>query len=491
MVSTVRQNTVLSAVNCKIQVDSQTDSVGIESRTNGANISPLSAICNAPKLVVSNRALREAKAHDPDCEYRLGYLDKHHFELPHIVKFSGGRSSGMLLLTLLANDILSAKRGDVVVFNNTSSEHPLTYDFVRECKAVTEQAGIPFFLVEFQTYEDARKGEWTRLASYRLVNDQPFSDQNPNGFRWKGEVFEEVMSWSGFVPNQFRRICTTNMKLGATRLFLRDWLACKESIPRLGHFGAEPRIDPKAMYARHRRNGGKVPEKIYISKKQYGWARPHVRSEHSYKDYSSAWSPICNSRLKGKSQGNLAVFGADGVEYVALVGLRHDEPARVGRVRERSNGPEASGYEGEHIYMPLVDMHVTASDVNRFWDQQEWNLLLPPDSGLSNCVYCFLKGGPTLRRVHREMEKAKGQDAPKGYDHFQDTPCDVSWWQRMEKMYGRDLEAEERIIHSQLAHDFLGFFGAGSRFSYRNFSEDDDSALSRYDDELLPCDCTD
>ncbi len=408
-----------------------------------------------------------------------------------MVKFSGGRSSGMLLLTLLANDILKAERGDVVLFNNTASEHPQTYDFVRECKAVTEQYGIPFYLVEFQTYEDARKGEWTRLPSYRLVNSKPWSETNPDGVHWRGEVFEEVMSWSGFVPNQFRRICTTNMKLGATRMFLRDWLACKESIPRLGHFGSGCRIDGKAMYARHRRNGGEVPEEIYIAKKRYGWSRPYVRPEQRYESFSKAWRPFENKWLAGKAHGDLAVFGKGGVEYVAFVGLRCDEPARVGRVKERNNGPEASGYDGEHVYMPLVDMHVAAADVNAFWARQELDLCLPPDSGLSNCVYCFLKGGATLRKVQREMAGAKRQEARLGYGPLDGTPCDVAWWQRMEEVYGRDLVAEERKIQSELEHDFLGFFGAGSRFTYRLLGEADESELEQFDASLLPCDCTD
>ena len=67
----------------------------------------------------------------------------------------------MLLFTLLENGLLSAERGDVVVFNNTSCEHPETYRFAATCKEIVEQRyGIPFFWVEFQTYEDARRGEW-------------------------------------------------------------------------------------------------------------------------------------------------------------------------------------------------------------------------------------------------------------------------------------------------------------------------------------------
>ena len=462
-----------------------------QSGARSKRTAPRTLISDAPKLVVSKRIRRMPEAHDPNREYQFRYHDKHHAELPHVVKFSGGRSSGMLLLTLLANDILKSERGDVVVFNNTSSEHPRTYDFVRECKAATEQHGIPFFLVEFQTYEDARKGVWTRLQSYRLVNDEPWSEGNPDGFHWRGEVFEEVMSWAGFVPNQFRRICTTNMKLGATRLFLRDWLACKASIPRLGHFGSTSRIDGKAMYARHRRNGGKVPEEIYIAKKRYGWSRPYIRPEQRYEDFSDVWAGFENGSLAGKAHGDMAVFGKGGVEYVAFVGLRADEPARVGRVKERNNGPEASGYEGEHVYMPLVDIHVAAADVNAFWARQEWDLSLPPDSGLSNCVYCFLKGGATLRKVQGVMAATKNREAPQGYGPLDGTPCDVAWWQRMEEEYGRDLVAEEREIQSELEHDFLGFFGAGSRFTYRVLAESDESELAEFDDSLLPCDCTD
>ena len=119
------------------------------------------------------------------------------------------------------------------------------------------------------------------------------------------------------------------------------------------------------------------------------------------------------------------------------------------------------------------------------------DLTLPPDSGLSNCVYCFLKGGATLRKVHREMEEAKEQDDLAGYGPIRGTPCDVSWWQRMEKDYGRNLVAEERIITSESGHDFLGFFGAGSTFSYKVLAEADDAALEAFDDSLLPCDCTD
>ncbi len=396
----------------------------------------------------------------------------------------------MLLFTLLENGILHPDRGDVIVFNNTACEHPYTYNFVRECKITSEEYGIPFFMTEFQTYEDARGGEWTRLPSYRLVNADPWSAENPNGFHWRGEVFEELMSWAGFVPNQFSRICTRNMKLEATRHFLRDWFACEDRIPHLGHYGSQPRIEPEVMYARHLRNRGSVPEHIYTEKRTYAWNRPHSRPEQKYADFSGAWRAIEFREHNGKKYGNKAVFGQGGVEYVAFVGLRGDEPIRVGRVKERNAGPGAGGYEGEHVYMPLAEMHVTREDVNVFWDRQEWDLTLPKAGGLSNCVYCFLKGASTLKSVHREMEATKQNGTLPGYGSIEETPCDIQWWKRIEKMYGRDLRAENREIRSSDPIDFLGFFGAGSGFTYDLLSNSDDTVLDQYKDELLPCDCT-
>ena len=177
------------------------------------------------------------------------YEGKDHNEFPHIVKFSGGKTSGMLLFILLEAGLLKAERGDAVVFNNTSAEHPKTYEFVKECKKIVEEKyKVPFFWVEFQTYEDARSGEYTRIPSFKLVNTEPVSDDNPDGYHWKGEVFEEMLSLKGYVPTLFQRICTKVLKLETTRMFLKEWFANKESTERLGHFGNQSRIDDDEFY---------------------------------------------------------------------------------------------------------------------------------------------------------------------------------------------------------------------------------------------------
>ena len=421
--------------------------------------------------------------------HSLRYRAKYHRELPHIVKFSGGRSSGMLLFTLLENKLLNRDRGDVIVFNNTASEHPGTYKFARDCKNASSRYGIPFFWIEFQTYEDARNQEWTRLPTYRLVNEFPRSDQNPEGFHWRGEVFEELLSWSGYVPNQFTRTCTSVMKLEVTRMFLRDWLANKKSIPRLGHYGNQSRIDIQSMHRRHLRNRGSVPIEIFAKKKNFVLSRPHFRPEQCYSDFSSAWKPFSNAELNKKVFGAEASFGKDGIEYIALVGLRGDEPSRVHRVAARNSGPGASGYIGEHVYMPLSEMKITRNDVNAFWDQQIWDLSLPKEGSLSNCVYCFLKGASNLKRVREGMEKEKYREMP-GFDSLIGSPSDLSWWIQMEEKYGRDLVAEKRKIKSSLSNTVIGFFGTDTDFSYRLLSTTDEVGLEKYSATLLPCDCT-
>ena len=388
----------------------------------------------------------------------------------------------MLLFALLENRLLDAARGDVIVFNNTSAEHPDTYRFTRDCMLAARRYGIPFFQVEFQTYEDARQGEWTRLPTYRLVNDQPKSPSNEDGFHWHGELYEELLSWAGYVPNQFNRICTKHLKLDVTRNFLKDWLASKPTIPRLGHFGNNSRIDPDATYRRHRRNQGGVPKDIFLEKREFVWNQPHVRPEQRYSDFYEHWQPFENEALKGKTFGDKAWFGKRGVEYVAFIGLRGDEPHRVQRVEAR--GATAAGYEGEHIYMPLSDMAVTRDDVNAFWESQDWDLALPMDASLSNCVYCFLKGTRNLKNIHTEMKNARDVDIPE-FGTLANTPCDLAWWMQMETRYARDLHAERRKTRSSATH--IGFFGSHP-VAYKDFAAGRD--MSTFDETLLPCDCT-
>ena len=443
-----------------------------------------SKIKNTPRLIASPNN-RPPKPSEPNT-YSFRYDVKRHMELPHVVKFSGGRSSGLLLFSLLESGLLKQERGDVVVFNDTSAEHPETYEFTAMCKRVVEDRyGIPFFWIQFQTYEDARGGEWTRLPTYRLVKPVPWSEEESDGYHHKGEAFEEMLSWAGYVPNQFQRTCTKTLKLETTRMFLRDWFACKEGIDRLGHYSEVSRLDGNDMYAKHKRHRGGVPREIFLEKKAYLRSRPVFRPEQVFHEYSHSASSISNEFLEEKSFGNDAHFGVEGVEYAAFVGLRHDEMRRVVKVRHRNAAEaESDGYEVEHVYMPLADMGITKEDVDKFWSSnKQMDLKLDSDSGLSNCVYCFLKGLGVLEKVHQTM---KGNE-------FADSPCDINWWKRIEQTYGRDLVAEKREVRGNVKGGVIGFFGTSSGFSYEVLASDGGrkGTLSGFSDTVLPCDCTD
>ena len=399
----------------------------------------------------------------------------------------------MLLFALLENGLLKRERGDVVVFNNTACEHPETYKFVAECKRrVESQYDIPFFFVEFQTYEDAANGEWSRLQSYRLVNSEPYSEDNPDGFHWKGEVFEELLSYKAYLPNQFRRTCTATLKLEATRLFLRDWFASKPSIAFLGHGMAESLVDHDEMYRRHRRSRGGVPRDILIKKKSYVFNRPTFRPKQKYADFSSSAQLFENKTVSPHVYGRKAKFGEGGIEYVAFIGLRGDEHLRTARVEARKTDPHANaGYEGEHVYMPLAKMDVAREDVNEFWDQQGWGLNLPESGELSNCVYCFLKGASNLASVHHQMQTHESQSFD-GFGTVKGTPCDIDWWARVENDYGRDLEAEKRERKNMDGSGIIGFFGHDSKFSYDVLADisADKEQVGEFAKTILPCDCT-
>ena len=50
------------------------------------------AVRNIPKLTVSKQLRKPPTQHDPSKNYQFRYRAKRHSTLPHVVKFSGGRS---------------------------------------------------------------------------------------------------------------------------------------------------------------------------------------------------------------------------------------------------------------------------------------------------------------------------------------------------------------------------------------------------------------
>ncbi len=463
---------------------------------NGLNNIRMEQECASPPIITSKYVptFRVSNTVKPRATHAttkriFNYHKPRHCDQPHIVKFSGGRSSGTLLFILLESGLLDAERGDVIIFNNTSAEHPETYKFVATCKEIVERDyKIPFFWVEHCTYEDARAGEYTRHTSFRLVNSEPYSIGNPDGYRWRGEVFEELISLRGYVPSNFNRTCTLGMKLNATRTFLKEWFANVEATKRLGHYGNGSRIDTDELYERHLKNAGGVPKDIFLKKKSFLINMPVTRPSQRWADFSSAWKPFASPYLEktGRVLGDEAQFGGrKGVEYLSFVGLRYDEMRRIDKTHIRNNSPvDDANFKGEYVYTPLEDMKVTADNVKEFWQKQGWDLQLDAKDNLSNCTLCFMKGAKNLRMASRKL-------ASELTDEYKNSPADIDWWIRVEQEYGRDMVAEEREMKQDIPDDFIGFFGARSGFFYKALLDNSEELEEDYPDEGLPCDCTD
>lgn len=421
-------------------------------------------------------------------------------QIPHIVKFSGGRSSAMMLMNLLKQGTLDPKRGDVIVFNNTSAEHSATYEFTRKIKKIAEEKyNIPFFWVEYQSYEDAGKNGWQRVPSYKLVNDMPHSVKNKNGYCFKGEVFEEMVSLTGFVPNMQNRTCTLSMKIFTTNAFLNDWFAQKQGIERLGHYRNVTMLTDNSIFTTHKMNGGSTPRQIVLDKKKFVRKRDFIRENSLWKDFTSADLCFDNTEIKKSVIGNKGqLFGDRAITYNSYLGIRKDEQHRVVKIKARINDAKNknttslfSQPPNEIILTPLIDSNADQQSVTDFWDKQTFNLELPNNGLFSNCVYCPLKGKAKLLKIAKE-------EVANGLPH-KGTPASIDWWIKMEKRYARDMKAEGRSTTADRTVNYIGFFGATKERVYKqlknqsNLNDVEKSVKAEFleDEDYIPCNCTD
>lgn len=116
---------------------------------------------------------------------------------------------------------------------------------------------------------------------------------------------------------------------------------------------------------------------------------------------------FCTSELKMRT--NMRYLQSLGwTEWENAVGIRHDEPHRVAKIRGRQE------VKAEAVLLPLDAAKVTLADVQAFWAAQPFDLGLAPDEG--NCDLCFLKGPNKIRRLVR------------------DRPESADWWAHMETL---------------------------------------------------------
>lgn len=410
----------------------------------------------------------------------IPYRHDKHRAMPHVVKFSGGRSSAALLFGLAEGGALRPERGDVALFANTSAEHPATYEFAAECtRRIEADYGIPCLWYEFCTVEDASRGVYARQLAYRLVRPVPVED-DPDGYRSHGEVFEEMLSFQGMLPNPHSRSCTAKLKLYPAHQLLEEWLAASDGPAHAGHYAEQRFVEPESAAARYVRNGGTASADDFSRRVTMMTEQPSSRPAQRWQDFTTV--PLAH-RPVGQPP-RISLWDADRAErgeFVTLLGLRADEPNRVKRVLSRTLLAEDAGGPkctiktqppGEHPYFPLYDNSVTGEDVAAFWDGHEIPYAVPDGAG--NCVYCFMKGTKDLA----------AQAAAQNGNAVPGAPSDIRWWVDIEQRYRREAPARNGDGISR-----FGFFGVhGPTFedvACGNIQK------SRYSTGTPACDCTD
>lgn len=353
---------------------------------------------------------------------------------PIVVKMSGGGSSGMLLASLLEGGQLRPERGDFVIFNNTSAEHPVVYDFVRRLRAVTTgRFGVPFFCTGYRTYEhETAGGVISRRPTYQL--------ETPDDWRVRGETFEEVLAKKRYLPTVFSRTCTVEMKIIPTEKFIRDRFAGLDPLPRQGK-GGPPRWDPRTAFPEYQAKGGVSPYDEFVRMHAFLNGCPTFRPEQRLSDYAGAGAGV-------------AVIEGEVDSYVSVIGFRADEPKRIARMRARS-----SAHDDCVFVAPLMEAGLKRADVDRWWAEQD-EAVRPhyrPGMNISNCTYCFLKQGHLvdLHRHQAEWESTLPDHLRAACSEW--GPHRIEWWMDVEARYGRAL------------HDYkkpLGFFPIKSAMSY-------------------------
>lgn len=439
--------------------------------------STLATLTRAPSTPSLSPTAVESRRQPPPIG-PLDYRDPRHESLPHVVKFSGGRSSAALVLEMAAAGTLSSERGDVVLFANTSAEHPRTYEFAaRCCEEIERDYGLPCFWYEFCTVEDAYRGVYRRRLSYRLVTRRPIED-DPNGYRSRGETFEELLSFQGMLPNPHSRSCTAKLKLYPAHLLLAEWLGGTAGPRHDGHYSDRAFVDQDASERRYRANRGTDDSDSFRKRVACVLRQAPSRRRQRWRDFTGAKAP--ESWIGGGPP--VTLWGRRATEFVTLLGLRADEQTRVWRILDRTLFAEGARSAkcairtqppGEHPYFPLADAGWTASDVDTYWSARDQGLELPVGAG--NCVFCFMKGTRELRSVAHNLDS----------DRVSDAPSDIGWWDKIERRYRRKAPARNGSGLS-----VFGFFGVNGP-TYADIANRECALNGRYTTGTPACDCTD
>lgn len=158
---------------------------------------------------------------------------------PHVLCFSGGRSSGYMLAQTVEAYGGTLPENIVVMFNNTGKEREQTLVFVNRCQ---EFFDVPIVWTEYEYRANARGGMKDPKASYRVVDYASASRA--------GQPYRQAVAAQNRIPNMHNRICTVQLKILTTQRYMyRERGKNAKQFTRIVGFRAdEPRRIKKAVF---------------------------------------------------------------------------------------------------------------------------------------------------------------------------------------------------------------------------------------------------
>lgn len=179
---------------------------------------------------------------------------RNHYKLegPAVISFSGGRTSGMLLWSIL--DAHGGRLPDDVrvLFANTGKEDSATLDFVRAC---SERWAVPITWLEYADHDKPQR-RWREVTYETASRD--------------GEPFSALIGRKRLLPNPVKRICTSELKIRVMKLYAQQALGFEHWDVAIGYRADEPRRVAK-LSAPHRE-----PYDRCAPLAQYGVTAAHV-----------------------------------------------------------------------------------------------------------------------------------------------------------------------------------------------------------------------
>jgi 3'-phosphoadenosine 5'-phosphosulfate sulfotransferase (PAPS reductase)/FAD synthetase len=141
-----------------------------------------------------------------------------------------------------------------------------------------------------------------------------------------------------------------------------------------------------------------------------------IASKSATPNWQARW---CTMYLKVQAMSDYLKhsFGWAPNGYAEVIGLRHDEPWRIVKMKGRNID------KGRNCVAPLYEAGVNKAEVMAFWARQPFDLGLQPHEG--NCDLCFMKGRGLRKRI------------------ISDDPSRADWWVRMEEQTGRFFDRRD------------------------------------------------